>query len=149
MNQISKGEEIRDIIFEDEPRYTFFRFLHDYKGSEVTSIRIPRSCPDLLTDLVFIYSCPASSSIKQRMLYASSKSAILSAAAELGVKVDTKIETSEVDDLTLKFLMREVHGVEAVEEKKTFARPRGPPKRADKKLADTTAAAENADSGTE
>jgi hypothetical protein len=41
VNQILKGEEVRDIIFEDEPRYTFFRFLHDYKGSEVTSIRIP------------------------------------------------------------------------------------------------------------
>jgi len=47
VNQISKGEEVRDIIFEDEPRYTFFRFLHDYKGSEVTSIRISPPQPGL------------------------------------------------------------------------------------------------------
>lgn len=51
MNQILKGEEIRDIIFEDEPRYTFFRFLHDYKGSEVTSIRnLPTTHPNKCSD---------------------------------------------------------------------------------------------------
>ena len=49
VNQIFKGEEVRDIIFEDEPRYTFFRFLHDYKGSEVTSIRIPPTPTRLFT----------------------------------------------------------------------------------------------------
>jgi hypothetical protein len=83
------------------------------------------------------------------MLYASSKTAILSAAAELGVKVDTKIETSEVDELTLKFLTREVHGVEepVEEKKKTFARPRGPPKRV-RKVAETEGGG-NGDSGTE
>jgi hypothetical protein len=37
VNDVAKGEEIRDIIFEDEPRYTFFRFVHDYKGTETTS----------------------------------------------------------------------------------------------------------------
>jgi hypothetical protein len=83
------------------------------------------------------------------MLYASSKAAILSVAAELGVKVDTKIETSEVDELTLKFFTREVHGVEETVEdkKKTFARPRGPPKRV-KKVAETEGGG-NEDSATE
>jgi twinfilin len=95
---------------------------------------------------VFIYSCPASSSIKQRMVYASSRRAIPLIVSELGVKVDTKIETSEVDELTLKFLMREVHGVEVVEEKKTFARPRGPPRRAPKKVESEGG---NGESGTE
>jgi hypothetical protein len=38
VNEVAKGEEIRDIIFEDEPRYTFFRFVHDYKGTEITSV---------------------------------------------------------------------------------------------------------------
>jgi hypothetical protein len=49
-------------------------------------------------------------------------------AKDLGVVVDTKIETSEVDELTLAFLKKEVHGVK-VEEKKSFSRPRGPVKR--------------------
>jgi Cofilin/tropomyosin-type actin-binding protein len=98
-----------------------------------------------MADIVFIYSCPASSSIKQRTLYASSKSAILSIAAELGVKIDTKIETSEVDELKLDYFSREVHGADIVEEKKTFARPRGPQRRVRK--ADNTDS--NVESGTE
>ena len=67
------------------------------------------------------------------MLYSSSRSAILSVASELGIKVDTKIETSEVDELTLKYLLKEVHGDEQVvlvdERKKGFARPKGPMRR--------------------
>ena len=54
-------------------------------------------------------------------------------ASELGIKVDTKIETSEVDELTLKYLLKEVHGDEQVvlvdERKKGFARPKGPMRR--------------------
>ena len=142
INNIHKGEEIKDIIFEDEPRYSFFRFLHNYKGTEVTSIS---TLLYNLTNTVFIYSCPSSSSIKLRMLYASNRRAILAIAGELGVKVDTKIETSEVDELTLNYLMKQVHGVEEVVEentKKSFARPKGPQKRVQK-----TASA--GDSGTE
>jgi hypothetical protein len=82
------------------------------------------------------------------MLYASSRSAVLSTATELGIKVDTKIETSEVDELTLKFLMRAIHGIEDVaEEKKTFARPRGPQKRAQKAMPVDVASGES--TGTE
>jgi ribosomal protein L12E/L44/L45/RPP1/RPP2 len=79
------------------------------------------------------------------MLYASSRRAILVIAEELGVRVDTKIETSEVDELTLKYLMKQVHGVEEVLEenkKKVFARPKGPQKRVQK-------TASSGDSGTE
>ena len=79
------------------------------------------------------------------MLYASSRRAIFVIAEELGVKIDTKIETIEVDELTLKYLMKQVHGAdEVVEEnkKKAFARPKGPQKRVQK-----TASA--GDSGTE
>ena len=63
------------------------------------------------------------------MVYASSRRAILALAADLGINAEAKIETSDVNDLTLSFLSREVHGAEPPEEKKTFARPRGPPKR--------------------
>jgi len=79
-------------------------------------------------------------------VYASSRRAILAVAEELGVKVDTKLETSEVDELTLSYLMRQVHGAEAVEEKKPFARPRGPPRRTRKVTED---AAPSGDSGAE
>lgn len=69
-------------------------------------------------------------------------------AKELGLNVDTKIETSEVDELTLKYLQREVRGVEEIAEdkKKSFARPRGPPKRVQKVASGENASGE---SGTE
>lgn len=38
VNSVEKDEEIRDIIFEEEPRFTFFRFHHDYKAKQTTSI---------------------------------------------------------------------------------------------------------------
>jgi hypothetical protein len=82
------------------------------------------------------------------MVYASSRSAVLAIAKELGLNVDTKIETSEVDELTLKNLKREVHGVEEIVEdkKKSFARPRGPQKRVQKVASEGNASGE---SGTE
>jgi Cofilin/tropomyosin-type actin-binding protein len=130
VNDVAKGEEIRDIVFEDEPRFTFFKFIHDYKTSEITSISPPPN--GLPSNIVFIYSCPGTSSVKQRMVYASSRSAILALAANLGVTVDVKIETSEVDELSIRYLTREVHGDQVVEERKSFARPRGPPRRTQK-----------------
>jgi hypothetical protein len=65
------------------------------------------------------------------MLYASNRGALVFVAAELGIKIDIKIETGDVEELSLKYLIKEIHGEEVVvvEEKKTFARPRGPPKR--------------------
>jgi len=130
-NDIAKGEEIRDIIFEDEPRFTFFRFVRDYKGVETSAI-------------LFIYTCPSHSNIKNRMIYASSRTFLLNEVeSTLGVHVDKKIETSEVDELTIAFLKREIHGVE-VEEKKAFARPRGPQKRNNLKV-ETSSAGVSAD----
>jgi hypothetical protein len=38
VNHVEKGEEIRDMIFEEEPRFTLFRFVHDYKGAQLSSI---------------------------------------------------------------------------------------------------------------
>ena len=72
--------------------------------------------------------------------------AMLFVAVELGVNVESKLETSEVDELTIKYLMKEVHGDEIVaEEKKPFARPRGPQRRSQKGVNPASAG----DSGTE
>jgi hypothetical protein len=78
------------------------------------------------------------------MIYASSRTFLLNEVeSTLGVHVDKKIETSEVDELTIAFLKREIHGVE-VEEKKAFARPRGPQKRNNLKV-ETSSAGVSAD----
>jgi len=135
-NNITKDEEIRDIIFEDEPRFTFFRFVHDYKGVETSTICILLF---FATYPVFIYTCPSHYNIKNRMIYASSRALLINEVeSTLGVHVDKKIETSEVDELTIAFLKREIHGVE-VEEKKAFARPRGPMKRKNLKVESSSA----------
>lgn len=85
------------------------------------------------------------------MLYASSRSAILSVASELGIKVETKIETSEVDELTLKYLLKEVHGDEHVvdEKKKGFARPKGPMRRVQRMGTPAGSSGGEGESGTE
>lgn len=46
VNHVEKGEEIRDMIFEEEPRLTLFRFIHDYKGAQLSSSckRLPFNC---------------------------------------------------------------------------------------------------------
>jgi hypothetical protein len=144
---------------------SFLRRNHDLLSSVSHTITNPKkqdpqvpSPPPLFFQidsyaLVFIYSCPTSSSIKNRMLYASSRSAILSVAAELGVKVDTKIETSEVDELTLKFLFKQVHrdDLQSVgdEKKKGFARPRGPMRRVQRTGTPALSSGGEGESGTE
>ena len=47
-------------ISADEPRYSFFRYSESSDASEGAPI-------------VFVYTCPSGSKIKERMLYASSK----------------------------------------------------------------------------
>jgi hypothetical protein len=115
--------------------------------------QVPTHPRSLLSDLapVFIYSCPTTSSIKNRMLYASSRSTVLAAAAELGITADAKIETSEVDEVTLKHITKEVHGDEPVadEKKKGFARPRGPMRRVQRTGTPAQSSGGEGESGTE
>ena len=67
-------------ISDTEPRYSFFRYTHhDAEGLKRDS-------------LVFIYTCPSSSKIKERMVYASSKLTFLNAVeSELGVEIARKV----------------------------------------------------------
>lgn len=67
-------------ISDTEPRYSFFRYTHhDAEGLDRDS-------------LVFIYTCPSSSKIKERMVYASSKLTFLNAVeSELGVEIARKV----------------------------------------------------------
>ncbi|KAF3483342.1 twinfilin A [Arthroderma uncinatum] len=91
------------------PQYTFYRH------------------PDS-SELIFIYTCPSGSSIKQRMLHASSRAGMLMWAARNGVSVNHKIEASEADEITADRLKDEISPpVEEV--KKAFARPKRPGKR--------------------
>lgn len=67
------------VIPHDTPRYSFFIFKHTYEGVDYAP-------------LVFVYTCPSDSKIKERMLYASCRSGVVSTAEqECGLKIDKKV----------------------------------------------------------
>lgn len=57
-----------------------------------------------------MYTCPSKSKIRERMLYSSCRAGVLEAAKnEAGLKVDKKLETTDVSDLTESFILEELH----------------------------------------
>ncbi|EEQ31087.1 Twinfilin-1 [Microsporum canis] len=102
-------DSLSGLIPTSDPQYTFYRH--------------PES-----SELIFIYTCPSGSSIKQRMLHASSRAGMLMWAAKNGVSVNHKIEASAADEITPDRLKEEI-SPPAQEVKKAFARPKRPGKR--------------------
>ncbi|KAF9412126.1 Twinfilin-2 [Podila epigama] len=90
-NQVHKNIDL------DAPRFTFFAYEHTHSGTEHDT-------------LVFLYTCPSKSKIKERMLYSSCRAGVLQAAKEeAGLNVDKKLETTDVEDLTQEYLLEEIH----------------------------------------
>ncbi|KAI4192633.1 MAG: hypothetical protein LQ346_004231, partial [Caloplaca aetnensis] len=58
-------------ISDTEPRYSFFRYTHEVDGKEESPI-------------VFIYTCPAGSKVKEKMVYASFRRFVIGAASQAG-----------------------------------------------------------------
>ncbi|KAI7817998.1 hypothetical protein BC939DRAFT_464375 [Gamsiella multidivaricata] len=84
-------------IDEDSPRFTFFAYEHTHNGTAHDS-------------LVFMYTCPSKSKIRERMLYSSCRAGVLQAATDnAGLSVDKKLETTDVSDLTEQFVLEELH----------------------------------------
>lgn len=80
----TEADGLASTISDSEPRYSFFRFLHDFEGQEQAPV-------------VFIYTCPSGSKIKERMLYASSSSGVVSAASgDAGLVIAKKVPSSSV-----------------------------------------------------
>ncbi|KAH6668795.1 hypothetical protein B0J14DRAFT_546979 [Halenospora varia] len=99
-------------ISSSEPRYSFYRFAHSHNGQESSPI-------------LFIYTCPSGSKIKERMLYAaSSRSAVQVAEAEAGIKIEKKLEAGGPEDINEESVMDDLHP--KVEVKKAFGRPKRP-----------------------
>lgn len=98
-------------ICTSEPRYSFYRY------TEIES-----------APLLFIYTCPSGSKVKERMVYSTSRAYVASKVAEeAGLTVDKKLEASDLDDLSAAALADEFKA--KVEVKKAFARPSRPGKR--------------------
>ncbi|KAI5309612.1 Twinfilin-1, partial [Ascosphaera atra] len=99
--------DIPSLIPDDKPQYTFYR----YPDSDA---------------LTFIYTCPPSSSIKNRMIHASSRAGVLVVAQNAGLNVSHKIEGSGPEEITADKLEEEVHPPKAAPPRRAFAKPRRP-----------------------
>ncbi|KAI0727196.1 actin depolymerizing protein [Fomitopsis betulina] len=103
---------------------------------------LPQSLSSAQRELIFIYSCPSSSPVKNRMIYSSGKlSTYLDAKKVLELEgsstiiAERKIETSDPTELDEKYLALELgrdgtarssDANPVQDEKKAFARPKGP-----------------------
>lgn len=71
------ADGLASAISNTEPRYSFFRY--QVEGSKESPI-------------VFIYTCPSGSKIKERMVYASTKQGFLATmGSEMGVEIAKKV----------------------------------------------------------
>lgn len=99
-------------ISSTEPRYSFFKYNYESGGSS-------------LAPIIFIYTCPTASKIKERMVYASSRSwALRIAETEAGLLIEKKLEMSDPDDISESTIEEEFKP--KVEVKKAFERPKRP-----------------------
>lgn len=100
-------------ISSTEPRYVFFRYN-------------PPSSSE--SSIIFISTCPSGSKVKERMLYAASRNAVINLIApEAGVTISKKMEAGDPDEVTEAALVEEF--APKVEVKKTFDRPKRPGRR--------------------
>ncbi|KAL8811373.1 MAG: hypothetical protein Q9223_007547, partial [Gallowayella weberi] len=103
------------VISETEPRYSFFRYTHEVEGQAARSI-------------VFIFTCPSGSKVKERMIYASFKKVVMDTTTqEAGFEIAKKIEASSAAEITPEMVGEEFRPRQ--EQKQGFARPKGPGKR--------------------
>ncbi|KAL2222003.1 putative actin monomer binding protein [Thermoascus aurantiacus ATCC 26904] len=99
--------DVASKISDSSPRYTFYH----YPDSDV---------------VIFIYTCPSKSSIKERMLYASTRRVAILVGENEGIKVSKKIEGSSPDEITEARLREEVYPPQDDGSKRGFARPKRP-----------------------
>lgn len=100
----------------DRPTYSFYH----YPGTET---------------IIFMYTCPGTSKVKERMVYASSRNGVIEVAKGEGVVVSKRLEAGDPEDITEQRL-RDEAGVSstggdtaAASSRQGFARPKRPGKR--------------------
>jgi len=106
--------EIGGAFPDGEARFHFFAYKHEYEGQSLSSV-------------IFVYSCPNGTPVKQRMLYSTTKSAATEAAGSLGIEIARKYEVNSHEELAEQIIFDDLHPPK-VEEKKAFAKPAKPGK---------------------
>ncbi|KAF2763477.1 actin monomer binding protein-like protein [Pseudovirgaria hyperparasitica] len=96
-------------ISSTEPRYSFYRHTNDA--------------------ILFIYTCPTTSKIKERMIYATSERSVRGlATSEAGIEIAKKLEASNPADVTAQSIEDEFKET-IVETKQAFSKPKRPGRR--------------------
>lgn len=99
----------------DHARFHIFLFKHSYDG-------------DWQESNVFIYSMPGyNCSVKERMMYSSSKAPFLETIHSLGLEVTKKLEIDDAAELSEENLIDEIHPKKMLH-KTQFAKPAPPSK---------------------
>jgi twinfilin-like protein len=114
--------QVAGSIAKDEPRYTFYSHPTAGSGAEA--------------NILFIYTCPTGSKIKERMIYSTSKSWVRTVAERDAQIVVTKsLEATEPSEITTEMLGGGSGGTDAepavadTKPSSGFARPKRPGKR--------------------
>jgi twinfilin len=99
----------------DHARFHIFLFKHSYDG-------------DYLESFVFIYSMPGyNCSVRERMMYSSSKAPFLDSIHSLGLEITKKLEVDDPSELSEDNLIDELHPKKMLH-KQQFAKPAPPSK---------------------
>ncbi|KAM3580875.1 Twinfilin-1 [Umbelopsis sp. WA50703] len=94
------ADELAKTVPSESPRFTFYAY--ESQGSDEAAF-------------VFIYTCPPSSKLREKMLYSSSRNGVVATAEkEADIKVAKKLETSDVSDLTEAYLKEELDSQQSV-----------------------------------
>ncbi|GAO48793.1 actin depolymerizing protein [Saitoella complicata NRRL Y-17804] len=112
---IGSADDLKSAIDSTSPRYSFYAWPHTNPTTSQST-----------TSTIFIYTCPTSSKVKERMIYSSTRNfVVVNAEKEAGLVIVKKIEANELEDVGEKELMGEIYP-KAEGEKKAFSRPRAP-----------------------
>lgn len=125
LSDVSNVEDIKNCIPDNKGRFHLFRFNHVHDGEKFKSV-------------IFIYSMPGFSvSIKERMIYSSTKSEMIQyIKSNYDIEISKTIEISEPNELSESFFVEELHPKKVADSKK-FDKPKGPSTRGAKRVTRT------------
>jgi len=110
--------ELGSFLPNNEPRFHFFKYDHEYFGESVSSSIYIYSCPDGSRGTI---SCP----VKMRMLFSSSKANVSSLISDRGGNIDLKLEVNTGEDVSENEINLILHPVKVETKKISKPTPRG------------------------
>eukprot|EP01006_Ploeotia_vitrea_P037785 TRINITY_DN66170_c14_g1_i1.p2 TRINITY_DN66170_c14_g1~~TRINITY_DN66170_c14_g1_i1.p2 ORF type:complete len:342 (-),score=194.20 TRINITY_DN66170_c14_g1_i1:61-1086(-) len=114
-----EADDIDQKLSPNEPNFILYRFVHkNREGQDATKT-------------LFVYYCPDNSKPRHKMFYSSTKSMVLKVLEKLNIDVHCKIEASETNEVKADNFIYELYP--AVVEKNTFAKPKRPGQRGNKR----------------